>query len=292
METEESSSAPPARGSGRGVRRAVVTAAAVAAVLLGVAGAGAWFARAEALRPSQPPVVPWPEGGMFRVYLCEGSGLDREECGGRAATREERRALEARLRELPQVTELAFESREEAFAAFADSLEPDDPRRESISPEDLPESFKGELRRHTDIAGFPAEVEKLPGVSGAVAYGRDFWWGRAHLTVSLCGERDVLCDGRGPATEEEKDAVVAALRSAGGVEEVYFEDAAHARRVMSHIWGPDGESATPVESYRVELADPASERAVVAAVRGLPGVQSVDEVARDALGPFSSVPGP
>ncbi len=290
----------PAR---KGLRiRHVLLAGAVAVLLLGVAGTAGWYAYQNSVRVLPPPDGPWPEGGTFTVSLCKNDDV-YERCRKRAVTPEQRRSIEERLRAMPEVAEMEFESQETAWAKLVDQFA-DDWRMASIfEVDDLPESFKGRLHRRADFESFGTIMGGTPGVSNIAAFGYHFWEGKVDVSIVLCPPEDPEgaesdeteekpgetkeepdpCAGRGAATAEEKKAVEAGLMALEGIEHVYFENAAHARRVLEHLVVSRDSfligfaAARPLpESYFVKLADPGAARAVVDAVKGMPGVGEVE----------------
>ncbi|MFI6451554.1 permease-like cell division protein FtsX [Streptosporangium amethystogenes] len=292
FEAEKPSLGSPGWGSrGRrwaGGRRALLTGAVVAAVVLGTVGSvgspllegtargaaspdGPWPGN----KKVSPPPDDWPQGGTFSVFLCK----DRdpfEQCRERAITAKQRRALEARLRSMPEVAEVEFESREEAYANFREANADNKVLLSAIWLEDMPESFNGRLHRWRDLASFGSAMDKVPGVSNVLTFGGFFWQGRADVVVSLCGRKGTIfaCKGRGPATVRERKAVGAKLVALPESESVYFENIAHARRVFAYVWAKKSSDVPLPESYYIKLADPAGAPAIIDAVEGMAGVGS------------------
>ncbi|MEV4378662.1 permease-like cell division protein FtsX [Streptosporangium sp. NPDC049644] len=296
FETEELSLGSPGWGSRArrraGGRRALLTGAVVAAVLLGAVGSvgspllegtargatspdGPWPGN----KKVSPPPGDWPEGGTFDVFLCKDQDSFKQ-CRKRGITAKQKRALEARLRAMPEVAEVEFESREEAYATFREQNADNKVLLSAIWLEDMPESFKGRLHRWRDLAPFGSAMNKVPGVSNVFTFGEFFWQGRADVTVSLCGRKGTIfaCKGRGPATARERKAVGARLVALRESESVYFENVAHARRVFAYRWGQKSSDAPLPESYHVKVADPAGVPAVIDAVKGMAGVGPVRRV--------------
>ncbi|MBG0813362.1 permease-like cell division protein FtsX [Planomonospora sp. ID82291] len=286
-----------------GVRRALLAALAVAATVSSTAAAGGAAgaasrhpAGAAALTPapdgpwaggqkiSPPPDGPWPQGATFSVFLCK-AGDPFENCGGRALTAKQRRALQARLEAMPEVGEVEFESRREAYENFKEHNADEKALISAISAEDIPESFRGTLHRRADRASFESAMEKTAGVSSVWVLGGRFWEGKADVRVTLCGKRDPdaeaddPCAGRGPATRRERDAVEAALSGMREVQQVYVEDAAHAGRVFD-FWLMRRKSRAEAHSgsYYVRLVNRENARAVAGYVEAVPGVAGTEIV--------------
>ncbi|WP_433373505.1 permease-like cell division protein FtsX [Streptosporangium sp. CA-115845] len=292
FETEESSLGSPGWGSRArrwaGGRRALLTGAMVAAVVLGaVGGVGSPILEGTARgaaspdgpwpgnKKVSPPPDDWPQGGTFDVFLCKDQDLF-EQCRKRAITAKQRRALETRLRAMPEVAEVEFESQEEAYANFREQNANNKVLLSAIQLEDMPESFRGRLHRWRDLAPFGSAMDKAPGVANVMTFGGFFWGGRAEVVVSLCGRKGTIfaCKGRGPATARERKAVGARLVALRESESVYFEDVAHARRVFAYVWGQKSSDAPLPESYYVKLANPGDAPVVIDAVEGMAGVGS------------------
>ncbi|ACZ84362.1 permease-like cell division protein FtsX [Streptosporangium roseum] len=226
-----------------------------------------------------PPPDDWPEGGTFTVFLCRDYDV-WENCRGRATTAEQERALETRLRAMPEVTEVEFESREEAMANFRQQNAGNKTLLSALQVEDMPESFRGRLRRWDDILPFRSELRKAAGVSTVYSFGDFFWKDKADVAVTLCGHKKTVyaCKGRGSATLEEKKALEARLGTLEESQNLYFENRAHARRVFGHVWAMKSlgsgvllERRFP-ESYYVKLVDPGRAKTVINAVKGMAGV--------------------
>ncbi|WP_086576713.1 permease-like cell division protein FtsX [Streptosporangium minutum] len=225
-----------------------------------------------------PPPDDWPEGGTFTVFLCRDDDV-WENCRGRATTAEQERVLETRLRAMPKVTEVEFESREEAWANFRKQNAGNKTLLSALQVEDMPESFRGRLRHWDDIVPFRSELGKAAGVSTVFSFGDFFWEDKADVTVTLCGHKKTVyaCKGRGSATLEEKKAIEARLGTLEESQNLYFENRAHARRVFGHVWAVKSlgsgvpESRFP-ESYHAKLVDPGRAKTVIDAVKGMAGV--------------------
>ncbi|MFC4058019.1 permease-like cell division protein FtsX [Planomonospora corallina] len=275
--------------------RTLLAAAAVAATVVTPAGtAGAEdrsSASAQAALPDgsrtdgrkilPPPAGPWPKGAEFTVFLCRnGDAFDR--CRERAITAEQRRALRTRLKAMPQVGKVRFESRLEAWKKFKAENKDNRTLLSAMSADDMPESFRGRLHRRADVAPFTSAIRKMPGVSNIQSWGGRFWTGKADVRVSLCGRKaeEGPCAGRGPVTEAEKDAIETRLSALREARRIYAEDTAHAKRVFEYFWANDTKFPIGIfqESYYVKLADRRDARAVIEAVEGMPGVDGVDVV--------------
>ncbi|MFF3440469.1 permease-like cell division protein FtsX [Streptosporangium sp. NPDC002721] len=279
------------------VRRGLLAGVVAAAVMLGAGGSvgsplaeGVAWAATSPGGPSpgnkkvSPPPDDWPQAVTFSVYLCRDQDVFKQ-CRKRGITAKQRRALEARLRAMPEVAEVAFESQEEAYANFTEQNADNETLLSAIQQEDMPESFTGTLHRWRDITRFRAAMHRAPGVSNVFAFGGSFWQGKADVVVSLCGRKGTIfaCKGRGPATAGERKAVGDRLLALEESESVYFEDVAHARRVYAYVWGEKSSKSPLPESYYVRLADPGTAPRVVGAVKGMTGVGSAGRLDEECL---------
>ncbi|MEU4830104.1 permease-like cell division protein FtsX [Streptosporangium sp. NPDC023615] len=296
MESDKMPSEPRARGSRAGIRRIVLAVVAtVTAVTLSEAAdaanedpgraqasppAGSWTGEQKL---SPPPDGPWPQGAEFTLFLCR-SDDPFDICRKRAITAKQRRALRARLEAMPQVKGVRFESRTQAWANFKERND-DEALISAMEPSDMPESFRGMLRRRADVASFRTVAKKTPGVSNVFVWGARFWKGKADVSVTLCGGEkpyDGPCAKRGPVTRQEKAAIEGRLSGMRQVQRIYVEDAAHAKRVFEYFW-MNGKFRTSMfsESYHIRLTRPGDARMVMKAVKDMPGVQEAHAVNTD-----------
>ncbi|MER5426880.1 permease-like cell division protein FtsX [Streptosporangium roseum] len=225
---------------------------------------------------SPPPDGPWPRGADFTLFLCR-SDDPFDSCRERAITPKQRRALQTRLEAMPQVAEVRFESRAQAWANFKEHNADNETLLSVLGPGDMPESLNGTLHRRADTEPFRTAMKKTPGVSTVYVSGGRFWEGKADISVTLCGGQkayDGPCAKRGPVTRQEKAAIEGRLGGMRQVQQIYVEDAAHAKRVFEHFWiGGKFRTSIFSESYHIRLTDPGDARVVIGAVKDMPGVQ-------------------
>ncbi|WP_153054672.1 permease-like cell division protein FtsX [Planomonospora sphaerica] len=290
MESDKISPDVRRNGSRVGARR-VVLAALTAAMLAGTVGAASGNAGGALLQTSPPgdvwaggrklgppPDGPWPRGAEFSISLCAADGRYGT-CRRRVITDEQRRALQARLEAMPEVAQVAFESRAQAWANLQER-HADDKEMLEMAGTLVSDSFKGRLHRRVDARPFEAAMKKVPGVSLVVMSGGRFWEGKADIAVTLCGKQqpdDGPCAKRGPATRQETAALEGRLSALRQVQQVYVEDAAHARRALEHMWigGKFRPSVFPADhrGYYIRLTDPGDARTVIAVIEEMPGVE-------------------
>lgn len=113
---------------------------------------------------------------------------------------------------------------------------------------------------------------------------KDYWYDRVQVAIFLCppdSETPTCADGE--ATQEQKDAIEAALGSADlddYVEEVHFEDKATAHRLFEEQFeGTSLEGTVPEdqmqESFRIRLEDPEQYGIINEYFSATPGVEEV-----------------
>lgn len=113
----------------------------------------------------------------------------------------------------------------------------------------------------------------------------DYWYDRVEVSIFLCNEIDAETDAacsRGPATEEQREAIRAELEDLALVEEVYHETAeeAYDHYQEQQADSPFASVVTPEqmqESLRVKLHDPTKYEVISSAFAGREGVQSVTD---------------
>ncbi|MCC5580432.1 hypothetical protein IMZ11_32920 [Microtetraspora sp. AC03309] len=258
--------------------------AAAASMGLLIAGVVADTARYQVpLLP--PPDGPWPETGTFFLYLCED---DRAwaGCAGRGAvTVGELRGIERALASLPEITSYRRRTREEALA-----IARQDYRIGAILTVDfMPHITYGGTLARGDWRALLGELADLPGVGASGAYRDNFWWGKADVSVMLCPKDAVhrsakRCEGRGRATEAEKEAVLDRIRAVRGIEKIYLEDPAHAAKARDHVewlmsFGGGDLDELP-ETFYLTLADPSAVARIEKSLTGMAGVAQVTPVVR------------
>ncbi|WP_157544738.1 permease-like cell division protein FtsX [Microtetraspora fusca] len=234
--------------------------------------------------PLPPPRGPWPETGTFLLHLCQDTSAEVWEwcAGGGAVTDEERWVIERTLASLPEVTSYGRRTPEEMLA-----IARQDHRVGDILTADLMrEGYGGTLGRGDWRSPLRALAD-LPGVGAPIAYRDDFWWGKADVSVALCPETPIYgftrpCEGRGRATDAEKEAVFDRIRRLPGIEKIYAEDPAHAAKARDHVswqmpFGSDRLDDLP-ETFYIKLADPGAAARIEKAVAGMSGLAWAREV--------------
>ncbi|WP_067172551.1 permease-like cell division protein FtsX [Microtetraspora niveoalba] len=261
-------------------------AAVSVAVLLAGAAADARDERGQ--WPLPPPDGPWPATGTFLIHLCrDDSAATWEACeGGGATTDAERWVIEGTLASLPEVATYGRMTSEEALA-----IARQDWQIGYILTADLMRESYGGTLRPGDWRALLRTLAGLPGVGVPIAYRDDFWWGKADVSVALCPEVSLdrfarACEGRGRATEAERQAVLDRIREVRGIEKIYVEDPAHAAKVRDHLEWHGGRASYAKgpfdefpETFYVKLADPGAAARIEKSVAGLAGVAVVAPVA-------------
>ncbi|RBQ17097.1 hypothetical protein DP939_26800 [Spongiactinospora rosea] len=238
--------------------------------------------------------------GTYSVTLCKVT------CA--PPTREQRAAIEARLRAMPQVESVEFESREDVY----DRLRREGAALLELVPGNIGvghmlEMYRGRLRTSERARAFEDELGRLPGVERVHVERPWFWEGKADVAVLLCqppeermtehlmndyrtaGDRPKdPCAGRGAVTRAERDAVAARLTAIDGIRTFYFADEKHAGKVRAHLFGEDdfqagtapaGKGNGAAAGFWIEIDGTLTVPAIRRAVTGLPGVSLVFRVA-------------
>jgi cell division transport system permease protein len=105
----------------------------------------------------------WYDKIEISVFLCtkltKGDQCEPEQ----DVTDEQRAAIEAAIRSNPEVEETYFETREEAFAQFQETFK-DSSVKESLTVDQMQESFRVKLKDPNQYEGLISQVTNLPGV--------------------------------------------------------------------------------------------------------------------------------
>jgi cell division transport system permease protein len=133
------------------MRRSILLAAVLTVLGLGAAGC------TRGGGPDDPP----PGDPQFSVFLTTD------------VTAAQRKGVEERLRATPDVAEVVYESKDEAYAKFRELWKDDPDFIASVEPDSLPESFRVRMTdlaayRRTRTDAYQAELKALPGVQDVV----------------------------------------------------------------------------------------------------------------------------
>ncbi|MGN6089326.1 MAG: permease-like cell division protein FtsX [Actinomycetales bacterium] len=104
----------------------------------------------------------WYDKVEVAIFLC-GTGSTSPGCAAGPVTPEQREELQQQLRLLPQVEQVYYESSEEAYRHFKQSM-PDSDIVDAIKPSSLPESFRVKLTDPNDFPIVASAFEGRPGV--------------------------------------------------------------------------------------------------------------------------------
>jgi hypothetical protein len=245
--------------------RRLLAVVAAAVVLVAGFGVGGAYLYERSLLPSPPPDAPFPQVDSVHVVPCllAGPGCDH-------ATVQE---VLAQVTAFPELTAVAMVQEEAATQKLRDTaiqggnfVEPGDVRSHG--------HITARLRDPGDLEAVLKRLTRIPGVSHAYPHARDFWSGKAHLAVLMCGPGLGFdsCDDS-YATSEQRDAVVARLWRQDGVEEIFLEDRPFAMRLAQHqMPGERFMLDSFAETLYVRFDDPAKARKAGEAVIELPGV--------------------
>ncbi|MBF8194294.1 hypothetical protein ITP53_53275 [Nonomuraea sp. K274] len=248
---------------------AIVVAAAVAVAGLGFGGT---YLYQRSLLPSPPPDVPFPPVDGIEIGVCLGRDM-----GCQAGTVEQVTALARGIPELTSVTVVSGEEDERRFRELTIA--------EGLVANRNPGTYfrvEARLRRAEDYKSVERRLTGKPGVWIVSPSAADFWAGRAHVGVYLCGPRRSFSEcGDGPATPVQRDAVVAGLRESDGVEEVFLQDRELGLRLANRFEDQRPATTDDIAEFTIDdvsevlyvrLADPGKARATGQAVLRMPGV--------------------
>jgi cell division transport system permease protein len=105
----------------------------------------------------------WYDKVEVSVYLC-GEVSDAPTCGGQAVSDEQRAALEADLRAMPEVDEVFYESQQDAYEHFQEQFADSPDLVENVTADVLPESFRVKLDDPTQFSVVADAFVDRPGV--------------------------------------------------------------------------------------------------------------------------------
>jgi len=105
----------------------------------------------------------WYDKVEVTVYLC-GEASSEETCGGAAVTDEQRRQIGADLEDMPQVEQVFYESKEEAYERFREQFSDSPDLVANVTADALPESYRVKLRDPTQFDVIASAFQDEPGV--------------------------------------------------------------------------------------------------------------------------------
>ncbi|WP_169986248.1 permease-like cell division protein FtsX [Microbispora sp. H10836] len=271
-------------------RKPLVIAGLAVVVLGGLAALGiaGWRFYEQSRWPLPPPGDPRPQTGSFSAYLCDRSSVEIwPNCHHRTATAGDKRAIEAELKTYPEIRDLSFVTKEQAWEEFrthADESEGGPKLLSVLSADDMPESYRGTLGPG-DWNALKRRLEALRGISNTYIFGDTSWQGIADIGIKLCpreGEAYKPCRGRAHASEREKAAVLSRVKDLDGVKAVYFEDIDHAiedyRRILWNGQESDLDPRGLTETFYVTFDRPPARADMEKVFGRMPGVAEVVSV--------------
>lgn len=258
--------------------RKVLAIGTAAIVLLALIAGGGWHLYQQSRKPLPPPAVALPEQVRFAVWLC------REEiCPDLGTPRPgDVSRVEATLRSMPEVASVSFLSGESQRSRHSGV----DPSGRRASPT-FSDMFHGSLRRSSDFPAVAARLSTLTAVAEIRRVPTDFWFGKADVTVTLCGSSSA--EACSPfliqdMTEEQKQAILDRIREIDGVQQIYFEDRRHALTLQQHYHPENSRSDPPLilaamkEAFQVKMSGANAFTLVQQALDGVLGVESITPV--------------
>src|SRR5699024_5877920 len=106
----------------------------------------------------------WYDKVEISVFLCGTVSPPSETCsGGKDATQAQKEAIRGTLESNPEVAQVHFETKEQAYEEFRKAYE-DSPVLDTLSVEQMQESFRVKLKDPEQYESVVAQVSGLPGV--------------------------------------------------------------------------------------------------------------------------------
>lgn len=106
----------------------------------------------------------WYDRVEISVFLCVADSPGPNCTPGEAATEAQRTEIEQVLRDNPEVAEVFYETKEEAYAQFREYYADNDPILASTNVEMMQDSFRVKLKNPEEYQGVVSAVKGLPGV--------------------------------------------------------------------------------------------------------------------------------
>lgn len=105
----------------------------------------------------------WYDKVEVTVYLC-GSTSTSANCAGKDVTQEQRDQLNADLHATPQVEQVYYESKQDAYKRFKEQFKDSPDLVNNVSPDALPESYRVKLKDPKQFAVVASAFQDRPGV--------------------------------------------------------------------------------------------------------------------------------
>ena len=144
-----------------GLRRNItMTVAVVLTVMISLGAAGAGI-----LVSKQVDVMKgyWYDKVEVTVYLC-GSTSTAANCAGKEVTQEQRDQLNSDLAKSPQVKQVFYESKQQAYARFKEQFKDSPDLVANVSADALPESFRVKLKDPEQFDVLASAFQDRPGI--------------------------------------------------------------------------------------------------------------------------------
>ena len=107
----------------------------------------------------------WYDKVEVTVFLCSSTSSSAN-CAGKDVTEEQRLALGAALRAAPQVKEVFYESKEDAYKRFKEQFKESPDLVDNVGPNALPESYRVKLHNPKQFDQVASAFQDQPGVDG------------------------------------------------------------------------------------------------------------------------------
>jgi cell division transport system permease protein len=146
---------------GIGLRRNLtMTIAVIVTVMISLSLAGAGW-----LVQKQVDVMKgyWYDKVEVTIYLC-GTNSSSANCAGKDVTQEQRDQLNADLHSTPQVEQVFYESKDDAYKRFRQQFKDSPDLVNNVGPDALPESFRVKLKNPEQFQVVASAFQDRPGV--------------------------------------------------------------------------------------------------------------------------------
>lgn len=105
----------------------------------------------------------WYDRIQVSIFMCY-EGASQPNCQEKAATDGQKQAISTQLKAMPEVEEVYFEDKQQAYDRFQEQFR-NSPIADSVRVGDIPESYRVKLKDPTKFAVVSSQFDKAPGVA-------------------------------------------------------------------------------------------------------------------------------
>jgi hypothetical protein len=143
-------------------------AALVSITALIIGGVAFWSGSGGHEPLSSPALAGLVEPGEIQVFLCVGRSTRNPACGHQDATVVEKAAIQQKIKSFPQVSEVEYQSKEEAFVQFANAFRNSPGFVSATKVGDIPDSFRVRLSNSGLSRPVAAALNGMPGIDQVI----------------------------------------------------------------------------------------------------------------------------